>query len=54
MKKHLIIYFVLALFLTCDLVAQNCNIDNAGQILSDSDFTFLKELTREVVDSSRI
>jgi len=54
MKKHLIINFVLALFLTCNLVAQKINFDNPGQILSENDFSFLEELAKDVLDSSRI
>jgi hypothetical protein len=54
MKRQIIINFLVALFLTCNLIAQKSNFDNARQILSDSDFNFLKNLTRDVVDSSRI
>jgi hypothetical protein len=49
------LYFILFLLLcSYNIIAQNRNSDNPGQILSDSDFNFLQELTREVVDSSRI
>jgi hypothetical protein len=49
------LYFIL-FFLLCsyNIIAQKSTIDKVRQILSDSDFNFLKELTKEVVDSSRI
>ena len=36
------------------LHSQGSNAGSKEQILSDSDFNFLKELTKDVVDSSRI
>jgi hypothetical protein len=54
MTRPIIINFLLVLFLTCNLIAQKSNFDNVGQMLSNSNFKFLKDITREVVDSSRI
>jgi hypothetical protein len=54
MIRHIIINFLLVLFLTSNLIAQNGNSDKRGQILSEANFSFLSEITREVVDSSRI
>ena len=47
---------IVLLLLLCisNINAQLKKPSSKGQILSDSDFNFLKELTREVVDSSRI
>ena len=49
------LYFILFLLLfSYNIIAQNRNSDNPGQILSESDFSLLEKLTKEVVDSSRI
>jgi len=49
------ICFILFLILcSCNINAQAKDAGRKKQILSDSNFNFLKELTREVVDSSRI
>ncbi len=54
MKRLIIINSLLALFLTCNLIAQKSNASKQGQILSENDFDFLREITKDVVDSSRI
>lgn len=53
--KTKIINTILLLFLSIShIYAQLKKLSSKEQILSESDFNFLKELTREVVDSSRI
>jgi hypothetical protein len=54
MIRHIIINFLLTLILTSNLIARKSNSDKDRQILSEKNFDFLREITREVVDSSRI
>jgi hypothetical protein len=54
MKKFTVLNLIFILFLPCNLIAQRSKPDNDLKILTENNLDFLREITKDVVDSSRI